>query len=134
MEERLKVKWIWKFVYKVWPPVLRVLEKLMLHHGRQNWLIGHLSKKYSHDHLKKFLIKNGFEDAILAWRDTGELLSMRKIDKKTFQYHIRLFADGEIRVHYEYSSEGSPFGHISEKAFRPCEKYFRKLLGDLLSR
>ncbi len=132
MEEGLETKWIWRFVYKVWPPVLRVLEKLKFHNYRQEWLIGYFGEKYCKSDLVKLLEKNGFENAILTWKDPGEVLSMRKVDKKIFQYHIRLFDDGEIRVHYEYSSEGGPWKHCVEDGFKPCEGYFKKLLGDYL--
>jgi hypothetical protein len=133
MEEELKKSWILRFVYKVLPPVLRVLEKLKFHNYKQPWVLGHLSKGYSKKDLRKLLVKNGFEDVILTWRDPGEVLGMRKVDKGVFQYHVRLFDDGEIRGHYEYSSEGHAWNHAIEKGFEPRQKYFEKLLGRLLS-
>jgi len=134
MEEKLKPKLIWRIVYKIWPPILRVLERLKFHNYKQPWVLGRLNKEYSSDDLRRLLDKNGFEDAILTWRDPGEVLSMRKIDKKIFQYHIRLFDDGEIRGHHEYSSEGNSWNHAIEKGFEPRQEYFEKLLGVLLSR
>lgn len=134
MAKRVKKKLIWRIIYRVWPPVLRVLETLKIHNYRQPWLLGHLNKKYSKSDLRGVLEKDGFEDAILAWRDPGEILGMRKIDKKIFQYHIRLFNNGEIRGHYEVSSEGGPWQHVTSNGFRPADEYFEKLLGNFLSR
>lgn len=78
------------------------------------------------------MLKEGFEKAILTWKDPGELVNMRKIDQQVFQYHIRLFSDGEIRGHHEYSSEGSPWSHIFEKGFQESKEYFEKLLWEML--
>jgi hypothetical protein len=123
---------LWKIIYKVYPPLLRFLEKTKFHKGRQPYRLGTLNKKYTKKDLEKFLISKGFEDVVLTWKDTGEILGMRKIDKQIFQYHIRLFDDGEIRGHYEYSSEGSPWNHCVEKVFERREKHFKKLLGKFL--
>ncbi len=134
MEKKLKPKLIWRIVYKVWPPVLRVLERLKFHNYKQPWVLGCLKDGYSEKDLRELLIENGFEDAILTWKDPGEVLGMRKVDKKVFQYHIRLFDNGEIRGHYEYSSEGHPWNHSIEKGMKPCREYFEKLLGEMLDR
>lgn len=117
----------WTVIYKIWPPVLRTLEKVKFHKGRQEYLIGHLKDTQSVYNLKKHLTKNGFEKAILSWIDTGEILSMRKIDNKIFQYHLRVFNDTEIRGHYEYSPEAKPLFHCLEKYFEPKKEYFTKL-------
>jgi hypothetical protein len=134
MAESVGDKWIWKFIYKVWPPILRVLEKVRFHNSRQEFLLGYLNKKYDKSDLRKFLVSEGFEDAILTWKDPGEILGMRKVDKKVFQYHVRLFYDGEIRGHHEYSSEGSPWNHCIEKGFKASNDYFDDLLEDFLSK
>jgi hypothetical protein len=57
---------------------------------------------------------------------------MRKIDRHIFQWHVRLFSDGEIRGHYEYSPEGGAFEHIFETAFRSDEENLEAMLGDYL--
>lgn len=122
----------WKIVYKIYPPFLRVLEKIGVHKKRQKFFIGKLRGNVSFENFKKFLFSENFESAILAWKDPHEILSLRKIDSKVFQYHLRLYSDREITGHYEYSSEGNPWRHIVETVFEPKEEYFKKLLADFL--
>ena len=125
-------KLFWKCAYVVYPPFLRALEKLRLHHERQPYLRGSLHPNQTPQALEAHLKSQGFENAILAWRDPGELLSLRKIDREIFQYHIRLFSDGQLCCHYEYSSEGNPFAHVTEKSFEPRESEFESFLGHYL--
>lgn len=118
----------WKMVYKYYPPLLRGLERFRIHHHRQDFLLGHLVIGKSHDELKLSLNQIGYEDVILAWRDPGEILSMRLIDpdpgRSIYQYHFRLFSDGEMRCHYEFSSEGNPIGHVLEIGFESRPEIF----------
>jgi len=123
---------VWKIIYVVYPPVLRILEKLHFHYVRQDFYWGRLNPKYTQEGFKNFLLKKSFYPAILAWKDPGEILNLRLIDNKVFQHHIRLFDDGEIRGHYEYSSEGNPFFHIFGVGCRDDREFFRSLLGDYL--
>jgi len=80
--------WFWKFVYLFWPSVLRVYE-IFFHHHRQDFLIGKLASQISAEDLKIHLIEYGFEFAIISLKDPGEILAMRKMEGKEFQYHIR---------------------------------------------
>ena len=123
----------WRVVYRAYPPILRVLERLRFHRGRQPYLLGELGASSTPEELGSYLTSRGFEPAILAWKDDSEILSMRKIDDKRFQYHLRLFPDRKIHGHYEYSSEGDPWGHVTEKVFEPRETFFRELLGKYLA-
>ncbi len=127
-----KVRFVWNILYRVWPPCTRCAEKLGLHNFRQKYLLGHLNSNFNKQNLENLLARHGFERARLAWRDPGELFSMRKIDKEIFQYHLRLFIDGEIRAHYEYSPESHPISHLLERKFNPETEFFRKLLGQHL--
>ena len=122
----------WKIVYATYPKLLRVLETLRIHSGRQPFPLGRLNPAYQPSDLYQHLVNQGFEPAMLAWRDSDELFGVRKIDKHLYQWHIRLHTDGEIRGHYEYSSEGNPFGHIFESAFRPDVENLKSFLGDYL--
>ncbi len=127
------MKKIWKIVYIIWPPVLRLLEKLKFHRGRQPWVLGFLKKHHKIDHVKSHLKNHGFEESILTWRDDGEILNMRKVVNHKYQYHVRVFHDYEIRAHYEYSSEGAPIKHCLEECFVPEREYFTDLLRDHLA-
>jgi hypothetical protein len=82
--------------------------------------------------LELFLIERGYHFGALSWRDPGEILNLRKLEGEHYQFHIRVFNDGEIRVHYEYSSESRPVAHIFEVLFEPRFDYFQELLGDYL--
>lgn len=123
---------LWNIVYVVYPPILRMLEKLHFHKGRQHFLIGKIDTSACTE-IEIHLEKCGFQKAILAWKDTDETLSMRKIDNDIFQYHIRIFSDGEVRCHYEYTSEGNPWGHIREHLFKPEKEYFQKIVSKWLT-
>ncbi|MDO8591254.1 MAG: hypothetical protein Q7R65_04765 [bacterium] len=127
-----QIKFVWNMMYRVWPPCIRTAERLGFHNFRQKYLLGHLNANYNKENLEKALQGNGFESAIIAWRDPGEVLSMRKIHNNIFQYHIRLFIDGEIRAHYEYSPESHPLDHFFEARFDPETEFFVKILGDHL--
>ena len=124
----------WDYVYIIYPPVLRKLEKIKVHNKRQEFLLGFLKKEVSVEEVNTYLSRQGFEKAILAWKDPDEAVSMRKIDLKIYQYHIRVYKDKEVRGHYEYSSEGNPWGHVREKCFEPRQEYFKSLLRDYLKR
>jgi hypothetical protein len=122
----------WNLVYKIYPKLLRVFETCGFHTGRQPFVVGRLSARHDAQALEVHLKANGFTPAVLAWKDSGEVLSMRKIDKHIFQWHIRLHSDGEIRGHYEYSSEGNPWGHVSSGVFEPDKDFFLELLQGFL--
>ena len=123
----------WNIVYTIYPPFLRLLERFHFHTVRQEYVLGNLNSRYTPNDLRQFLFQRGFSKAILAWKDPGEILSLRLVDRKVFQYHLRLFNDGEIRGHYEYSSEGNPLFHILDIGLRREENFFRSLLGAYLS-
>lgn len=123
----------WRFIYRTYPPLLRILERLRFHHGRQPYLLGRLAVAHTPEELNDHLASQGFEPAVLAWKDGGEILSVRRIDGQRFQYHLRLFSDRALHGHYEYSSEGNPWGHITEKVFEPREAFFKELLGEYLA-
>ncbi len=125
---KMNPSFFWRFIYKTYPPCLRILERLGMHAKRQNFVQGFLINSVSIDDVKQFLLNTGFEEVILAWKDSQEVLSMRKIDAQIFQYHLRIYADKEVRGHYEFSPEGKPWGHILEKKFEPTYSYFGHLL------
>lgn len=108
-----------------------MLEKLKIHNHRQPYLIV-IEENIDIQKLEKYLKGVGFEKAILAWKDPGEVLSVRKIDNVKYQYHIRAFNDGEIRGHYEYSPEGSPIKHVTVEGFLPKEDYFKRLINNFV--
>jgi hypothetical protein len=129
---RFKKIWFWRMAYKFYPPFLRVLERIRFHRERQPFLLGKLKSGIHIQELEAHALAQGYEHVLLAWMDPGELLSMRKVDREIYQYHLRVFDDGEIRCHYEYSSEGNAWGHITEKCFEPRSSEFKAHLGHFL--
>ncbi|MSR78984.1 MAG: hypothetical protein EXS59_02455 [Candidatus Taylorbacteria bacterium] len=127
-----KYKSFWSFFYKIWPPCTRVFEKLGFHDLRQRYLLGRLATKCNIDEFQEYLRNKGFHPVELAWRDPGEIFSMRKIDKGIYQFHIRIFRDGEILGHYEYSPESHILKHFLEIGFKPETESFRQILGECL--
>jgi len=81
--------------------------------GRQQYHIGFLAQGVTLETVKTHLrdIWN-FGENYVAWIDKGQVLSWRRLDGFDFQYHIRIFDDGEIRGHYEYTPESRPFAHL----------------------
>src|SRR3989344_1170456 len=108
--EKAKQK-IWHFIYKFFPTIQRGL--LRLH------LIWHE--------------KWGFGNHFVAWGDTGQVLSWRKLSDFNHQYHLRVFSDGEIRGHFEYTPEGHPVAHFDEKGEAFHRGEFLKFLGDFVT-
>ena len=105
-----------------------------IHKFRQKYIIGFLKKGKTPEEFTKHLKNKGYSKAYMAWKDLGEVLSLRKIIRKNFQYHIRLFEDGEIRGHYEYTAEANPLGHFYEVVFTDPKDYFEHLLHGYLDK
>jgi len=140
MEENIFTRiWVnfWRFTGKTklahwgFPRLRRIVlyYGILTHSGKQRFYICKLNKKL----LKKFadyLKKKGYEKDRYAWVDSGELFSLRKINKKIYQYHIRIFKNREIHGHYEYAPDRRPLKHLESTNLRRKRKYFKKLVRD----
>jgi len=104
-----------------------------MHSGRQDFHIGWLKKEYNKSDLQHHLKKIGFEDIAYAWIDEDEILSMRKLCKKRFQYHIRLHKDRNIRGHFEYAPDRHPIDHLRETMFKLTPQ-LQNILSDFLEK
>jgi hypothetical protein len=126
--------YFWKYIVSpVFPFIRNTLLRLhLIYHkkGRQPYHVGFLKPKKTVKDFKKYLQNIGFYDNRIAWIDSGEILSLRIFDGIKYQYHIRLFKDGEIRSHYEKTPEIHPFGHFFESVFEARRKDFKKFLGE----
>lgn len=98
--------------------------------GRQRFLLGHLAPGVTPQALASYLVEQGYGNHFVALRDAGEVVGLRYAPDFTHQYHIRIFKDGEVRGHYEYTVECHPFLHDKEVDFEDRREYFLKLLGD----
>lgn len=72
----------------------------------------------------------------MAFVDPGEEFGMRKlcpVDYR-YQYHVRVFKDGEVRGHYEKTPEDYPLDHLNEVDFQNRQDDFYAMFGELIER
>ena len=126
-------KYIWKFNYAIYAHLRDFILSVGLwkHTGRQNFSIGFVNDDIKKDVVSSILKANGFENSICSWKDDGEILSMRKLDDRR-QYHVRLFSNGELRGHYEFSPEGAPIKHLLGIGFQQSKQYFEDVFSEVL--
>jgi|JI10StandDraft_1071094.scaffolds.fasta_scaffold187755_3 hypothetical protein len=101
---------------------------------RQPFSIGYLRDDVSIAFIKQQLKGDGYFTNRVAYIDPGQVLSMRKISKEfpDVQYHIRVFSDGEVRGHKEYTPEDHPIKHMKEDFFFSDMQEFRDVFRNLL--
>jgi hypothetical protein len=124
--------WIWK-LYTPFHPYVRDFAtaiRVVSHEGRQDFLIGKIDPTREVRDLVAHLVDQGFANHFIAWKDTDELVSLRKPDGFRNQYHIRIFIDGEVRCHYEYTPEYRPIQHLIQTGFEERTEEFKAILGD----
>jgi hypothetical protein len=97
---------------------------------RQNFLIGRIAPGISVNEIVNFLISQGYGNHFIAWEDTGQVVSLRRVVGFERQYHVRIFEDGEIRGHYEYTPECYPILHYKAVDQEPRRDDFLQLFGD----
>jgi len=133
--DKLKMK-IWRVIYKHFLALQNFLLKYkIIHHDveRQRYHIGWLAPGKNVEDLKLYLhTKWGFGNHFVAWKDSGQILSWRKLADFNDQYHLRVFEDGEIRGHFEYTPEGHPIDHLTEHGEKEAKEDFLKFLGDFV--
>ncbi|HQT83187.1 MAG: hypothetical protein B7W98_02205 [Parcubacteria group bacterium 20-58-5] len=98
--------------------------------GRQDYLLGTLHPAHSMRDFISFLVGQGFANHFVAWKDTDELVSLRRVVDFRHQYHIRVFRDGEVRCHFEYTPEYRPVRHLVRVGFEARAPEFRTLMRD----
>lgn len=135
-----KIKyWFWVFYSRFYPMIRGISYRLGIgsffirhfepgHTGRQDFLIGTLHPSHTAHELALFLVERGFGNHFVAWKDAGELVSLRKTVGFEHQYHLRIFKDGEVRCHFEYTPEYRPFLHMVRVGFENRNAEFRDLL------
>lgn len=100
------------------------------HNMRQNFLLGHLAPGRTVHGLIEHLKAHGFHHHRVAWVDRDEVAGLRKLASFHWQYHLRVFVDREIRVHYEYTPESRPIDHLTEVGLEHRREDFLRFLGD----
>lgn len=122
---------LWYFIQPIHPFLRDTLLFLrIIHHsGRQPYRIGKLISGKEANDLRRYLIKEkGFEDHFPCWTDDGELASLRLRQNFDWQYHLRIFTDGEVRGHHEYTPESRPIAHLKDTNSTACTAEFMQLL------
>lgn len=129
--DRLKY-WFWKVYTPFHTPVrdTSIYFGIIKHEGRQDFLLGTVKPGRSVYELISFLISKGFGNHFIAWKDAGEVVSLRRAVGFKYQYHLRIFNDGEVRCHYEYTPECHPVLHLREVGMESKATEFRNLLQD----
>ncbi len=103
----------------------------VLHHeSRHNYTLGTLAPGRDVAEFLKYLESRGWGNNFIAWREEGEIIGIRKIESFERQYHIRIFRDGEVCGHYEYTPECRPRWHLKEIGIEERREEFMKELGD----
>ncbi len=127
--DRLKY-WFWRLYTPFHKPVrdTSVALGLVRHEGRQDYLLGTLQSGLPMHNFIAFLVAHGFGNHFIAWREEGELVSLRKAVGFKYQYHVRIFDDGEVRCHYEYTPECHPILHIREIGIEDRTSEFKELI------
>jgi hypothetical protein len=129
-------KCIWRFVYSFFLPVRTFLLRIgIIWHkkGRQQYEIGWLAPGKTLEDLKNHLhTKWGFGNHFIAWVDEDQVLSWRKLLDFERQYHLRVYSDGEIRGHFEFTPEAHPLEHLEEKGEKEVKNDFLNFLGDFV--
>lgn len=129
-----KTKYFFWKVYRPFHPFLRDLGiwlRIVRHSvARQPFLLGTIDLAHEFKPLIDQLLSVGFAKQSVAWEDDGEIISLSLHESFAFQYHIRIFNDGEVRAHYEHTPEAHPIRHMLEIGMKPAREEFREMIGE----
>jgi hypothetical protein len=123
----------WRLIYPIFPYVEHFF--LFTHQRRrQRFHIGWLAPGKTLEQMKHHLeLHYGFGNHFVAWEDEDQVLSWRKLVSFDYQYHLRVFSDGEIRGHYERTPEAAPIKHFAEDGETAKNEDFLRFLGPFVS-
>ncbi len=128
--DKIKQK-IWRGVYFIFPFLRKA--GVLRHKNRQPYLLGWLAPGRNLEELKRHLSGEwGFGNHFVAWVDDGQVLSWRKLVSFEKQYHLRVFNDGEIRGHFEWTPEARPIDHFRSFEEEERKEDFLNFLGDFI--
>ncbi|MBI5733780.1 MAG: hypothetical protein HY973_02440 [Candidatus Kerfeldbacteria bacterium] len=151
-------KFFWKLIEPLFPTIRDIWVGLgfMRHDVRQPYHYGWLQAELNELNFRDFLEKHGFEHDYIAWIDPDEVVNMRKVVTEpiyphtfnegtiknkakprkgvgVYQYHLRLFKDGELRGHFEYTGESHPFKHLFDIGLTNGAEYIKPLLEPIMT-
>src|SRR5258708_5141909 len=128
-----RVKYVfWKGITPGYRFGLNLLLRLhIIHHeGRQNFIIGKMAMGVRLEDFLRYLHSQGFWNNFIAWHDDDQVVSLRKLVDFEWQYHLRIFKDGEVRGHYECTPESHPRLHMKEIGMEERRDDFLRFVGD----
>jgi hypothetical protein len=105
---------------------------ILKHEIRQPFLIGTIDIDASLEKVVQALLLKGYGNHFVAWEDKGEIVSLRCVDDFVHQHHVRIFSDGEVRAHYEYTAECHPVWHSKEIGMEDRREEFLKIIGEYI--
>lgn len=122
----------WGIITPIFPYVRDTLLflRIIKHEGRQRYILGNLAPGRTTKGLQEHLLQEGFHNHFLAWVDDDEVLSLRRCEDRKYQYHLRIFKDGEVRGHYERTPESNIIDHFMEWSMEERREIFLSFLGD----
>ena len=128
-----------RFIWRFWAPIHPYIRNFLLyshvvHHcGRQRYHLGYLKEGKTVRDLKKNLRRKRFWTCHITWIDNNEVLNLRRFHGFQYQYHLRIFKDGEIRGHYERTPESHPIEHMKEIGMETRREDFLHFLDGWIS-
>ena len=133
LTQRVKY-YLWR-IYSPYHPTVRdsvIALSLIRNRGRQPFLLGTVAPNLSIEEFVAHLTQNGYAYHRVAWEDDGEVVSLRRVDNFTHQYHVRVFENREVRGHYEYTPECYPILHLWDVGREDRREQFMAMIGDRL--
>ncbi|HYF13378.1 MAG TPA: hypothetical protein VD928_03725 [Candidatus Paceibacterota bacterium] len=134
--------YIWR-VYTPYHPFFRdlaiklrlvsITKKVERFGARQRYLLGTIAPNETVEGVIEHLLSKGYGNHFVAWEDDGEVVSLRYVENFKYQYHLRIFEDGEVRGHYEFTTECHPLKHFYEIGFEDRREHFLSVLGDKIT-
>jgi len=123
---------VWFVIVPIHPYGKEMLLRLRIikHSGRQKFLLGMIAPGETIESVSMHLVARGYGNHFVAWDDDGQVVSLRYTPNFIYQYHVRIFSDGEVRAHYEFTPESYPFKHLKEVGIEERRKEFLEILGD----
>jgi hypothetical protein len=122
----------WKGVYPMHNTIRNALlsTHVLSHAGRQPYAFGRLAPGKTVEGFLKYLERQQFGNHFIAWDDDDQVASVRRLDGFERQYHVRIFKDGEVRAHYEFTPECYPIMHYKAKGQQERREDFLNFFGD----
>lgn len=78
-----------------------------------------------------------YQDTHIAYCDRDEAFNVRRLKRNGmswYQIHVRGYADGEVRGHYEVTPESDPWSHYRGTTVQPIPEAELKELQEAISR